>query len=178
MTGILAAISDLRKDLSNARNMAKEASKHQAVMQANIAKASSQLNALDMRLESLEKLPHEFRNATSSLQNEIEGLKKSSDERMASFEKASAAFKELTAKRIAELNRTAQTVPLLRERVIASEQQIGRILFDDAPQCVVLFGHHKCGSRFFRFEVFERIAEINDARVRSYKIVEPPFHYS
>lgn len=182
VTGILAAISDLRKDLANARNIAKEAKKHQAVMQANIAKASSQLNALDMRLETtqgrLEKLPGEFRNAVSSLRNEIGDLKKSSDERLASFEKDSAAFKESVGKRIAELNRTAQTVPLLRERVVASEQQIGRLLFGDAPQCVVLFGHHKCGSRFFRFEVFQRIAEINDARIRSYKIVEPPFHYS
>ena len=77
-----------------------------------------------------------------------------------------------------EVQPAVQKVSSLNERIIASEQQIGRIMFDDTPQCLVLFGHHKCGSRFFRFEVFQRIAELNDARIRSYKITEPPFHYS
>ncbi len=42
----------------------------------------------------------------------------------------------------------------------------------------MFFGHHKCAYRFFRLEVFGRIAESTGARTRRYEIKDPPFHYS
>lgn len=45
-----------------------------------------------------------------------------------------------------------------------------------APSCIVFFGHHKCASRFFRLEVFRRVAEMTSARIRGYEIRNPPFH--
>ena len=71
-----------------------------------------------------------------------------------------------------------KTGTMLQERVTAAERQIGAIKYPDAPDVFVFFGHHKCGSRFFRNEVFGRIAESTGARVRSYKIANPPHHYS
>jgi hypothetical protein len=67
---------------------------------------------------------------------------------------------------------------LLTERMKAAERQIGALKYPDAPDVFVFFGHHKCGSRFFRNQVFGRIAESTGARVRSYKIANPPHHYS
>lgn len=66
----------------------------------------------------------------------------------------------------------------LLERAQASERQIGALRYPDAPDVFVFFGHHKCASRFFRMEVFERIAESTGARTRKYEITDPPFHYS
>ena len=66
----------------------------------------------------------------------------------------------------------------LRERLAANEKQIGLIRYPNAPSCIVFFGHHKCGSRFFREEVFSHVAEMTGARVRGYEIQNPPFHYS
>lgn len=66
----------------------------------------------------------------------------------------------------------------LNERLAASERQIGALRYPDAPSTFVFFGHHKCASRFFRLEVFTRIAEATDARTRRYEIKDPPFHYS
>ena len=66
----------------------------------------------------------------------------------------------------------------LRERIATGERQIGDLRYPDASRCLVFFGHHKCASRFFRFEVFAQIAEMTGARVRRYVIREPPFHYS
>ena len=43
---------------------------------------------------------------------------------------------------------------------------------------IVFFGHHKCGSRFFRKRLLGRVAEDNGYRVVSYKITGDPFHYS
>ncbi|MCH8489188.1 MAG: glycosyltransferase [Oceanicaulis sp.] len=71
-----------------------------------------------------------------------------------------------------------KTGTMLQSRVAAAERQIGAIKYPDAPDVFVLFGHHKCGSRFFRNEVFGRIAESTGARVRQYKIDNPPHHYS
>ncbi len=66
----------------------------------------------------------------------------------------------------------------LRERVAAVENQLGALKYHDAPDVFVFFGHHKCASRFFRNEVFGRIAESTGARVRKYQIENPPHHYS
>ncbi|WP_276912462.1 FkbM family methyltransferase [Hyphomonas atlantica] len=66
----------------------------------------------------------------------------------------------------------------VESRVAAGERQIGEIKYPDAPQTMVLFGHHKCASRYFRDEIFARIAEMTDARVRRYHIDKPPFHHS
>lgn len=71
-----------------------------------------------------------------------------------------------------------KTGTMLQERVASAERQIGAIKYPDAPDVFVFFGHHKCGSRFFRNEVFGRIAESTGARVRKYHIANPPHHYS
>ncbi|MEM9706500.1 MAG: hypothetical protein AAF850_10545, partial [Pseudomonadota bacterium] len=61
---------------------------------------------------------------------------------------------------------------------VAAERQIGSILYPDSPNCVVFFGHHKCGSRFFRNQIFKQIADIKGARLRKYEVASPPFKYS
>ncbi|WP_421788186.1 sulfotransferase domain-containing protein [Hyphobacterium sp.] len=66
----------------------------------------------------------------------------------------------------------------LRERTEASERQIGALRYPEAPDVFVFFGHHKCASRFFRLEVFKRVADSTGARIRQYEIKDPPFHYS
>lgn len=72
----------------------------------------------------------------------------------------------------------AKNVSFLRKRVATSERQIGSLRYPDAPATLVFFGHHKCGSRFFRDQVFPIAAEATGARVRRYQIQNPPFHYS
>ena len=42
----------------------------------------------------------------------------------------------------------------------------------------VFFGHHKAASRFFRLSVFTPIARANGWEVVSYKVRNPPFHFS
>ena len=42
---------------------------------------------------------------------------------------------------------------------------------------LVYFGHHKCGSRFFRHEIFAPIAKLNRYSVVQYEVKEPIFHY-
>ena len=66
----------------------------------------------------------------------------------------------------------------LRERIAAGERQIGALRYQNPPDCFVFFGHHKCGSRFFRFEVFDTLIEKTGARLRHYQVQNPPFHYS
>ncbi|MAN45864.1 MAG: FkbM family methyltransferase [Alphaproteobacteria bacterium] len=66
----------------------------------------------------------------------------------------------------------------VESRISTGERQIGEIKYPDAPQTLVLFGHHKCASRYFRDEIFNRIAEMTDARIRRYHIDNPPFHHS
>lgn len=43
---------------------------------------------------------------------------------------------------------------------------------------IVFFGHHKCGSRFFRLRVLEPLAEMNGYEVVRYNIRSAPFHHS
>lgn len=42
----------------------------------------------------------------------------------------------------------------------------------------VFFGHHKCASRFFRLAVFVPMAQANGWDIVSYKIDNPPLHFS
>lgn len=63
-------------------------------------------------------------------------------------------------------------------RVNALDRQFSEIKYPDAAKCLVFFGHHKCGSRFFREEVFRRIADTQNADIIRYKITKPPYHYS
>ncbi|SDB37039.1 FkbM family methyltransferase [Bauldia litoralis] len=77
-----------------------------------------------------------------------------------------------------ELPASSKAAAFLHERVVAGERQIEAIRYPDAPACIVFLGHHKCGSRFFRKEVFGRVSEMTGAKIREYKIANPPFHYS
>jgi hypothetical protein len=43
---------------------------------------------------------------------------------------------------------------------------------------ICFFGHHKCGSRFFRHEVFGALARQDGLRLIAYKIEHPPFRFS
>ncbi|BAQ15707.1 FkbM family methyltransferase [Methyloceanibacter caenitepidi] len=72
----------------------------------------------------------------------------------------------------------ATELELLRERAVAAERQLGALRYPEAPPCIVFFGHHKCASRFFRFQLMSRVAEMSGAGVLKYEIENPPFHYS
>ena len=76
------------------------------------------------------------------------------------------------------LSEVNNVVDQIRQRIAAGERQIGEIKYPDAPRTIVLFGHHKCASRYFRDEIFTRVAEMTDSRVRRYKIEFPPFHHT
>jgi len=43
---------------------------------------------------------------------------------------------------------------------------------------VVFFGHHKCGSRFFRHSIMRPLAQANGRNVYGYKIDKPLYHFS
>ncbi len=43
---------------------------------------------------------------------------------------------------------------------------------------VVFFGHHKCGSRFFRNSIMKPLAAANGRNLYGYEIREPVFHFS
>lgn len=45
------------------------------------------------------------------------------------------------------------------------------------PNKIVFFGHHKCGSRFFRKTLLDTLARSNGYEVLSYSVEKPPFHY-
>lgn len=103
------------------------------------------------------------------------------------LEAAHETFSEKTRSEFADIetrleksgiDEKATCVTQLRERIAAGERQIGLLRYPKAPSCLVLFGHHKCGSRFFRTQIFTQAAAMTDARLRSYDVKTPPFHYS
>jgi tetratricopeptide (TPR) repeat protein len=47
----------------------------------------------------------------------------------------------------------------------------------NSPNLVVFFGHHKCGSRFFRFSVMKSFAETNMYDLVGYVVKDQPFHF-
>jgi len=81
------------------------------------------------------------------------------------------ALREVNESKLAEVDG-------LRARLASLEKQMDALCYPNAPTCIVFFGHHKCASRFFRFEVFEQLAEMIGARIRKYEVRNPPFHYS
>lgn len=46
-----------------------------------------------------------------------------------------------------------------------------------APEKIVFFGHHKCGSRFFRNTLLRPLMRANGYEVLAYQIKAPPFHF-
>lgn len=104
-------------------------------------------------------------------ENAFAKLVEDTDEALEAFRSAAAAADEHMQKLNASLAMASQ-------RIAAGERQLRALRYPDAPACVVFFGHHKCGSRFFRHEVFSRVAEATGARIRRYKIQSKPFHYS
>ncbi|MCC5997012.1 MAG: FkbM family methyltransferase [Oceanicaulis sp.] len=160
--------------------------------------------ALSGRQEALseyEKRLFEHADAgIEALREELKAVRQGLEQRLrAEVDEASAeALKSITerldalkeaqdvSKKALDIAKTARTNAAnvsksgdyLRERVAAVENQVGALKYPDAPDVFVFFGHHKCGSRFFRNEVFGRIAESTGARVRQYKIDNPPHHYS
>lgn len=76
------------------------------------------------------------------------------------------------------VHRTEFNAGLFSERLARSEQQTGQLMYPDSARVLVFFGHHKCGSRFFRNHVFSQIAQTTGSRVRRYEVIDPPFHYS
>ena len=94
-----------------------------------------------------------------------------------SIKAEAAALKDLRAETVSlsnatdalrkkDLPATVKDAAFLRERVAAGERQIAALRYPDAPSCLVFFGHRNCASRFFRFQVFERVAEMIGARIR------------
>lgn len=134
-------------------------------------KIATQAQGLAKKLEEvsadLKSLSSQVENSASSISAEIKAL----DSKIKESEKAKDDLKR-------SLNEQAKAGKHLRERVAASERQIGIMRYPDAPSCIVYFGHHKCASRFFRFETFVQIAEMVDGRIRRYEIKNPPFHYT
>ncbi len=94
------------------------------------------------------------------------------------IERTQVSATENKKKLLAEVEKLGVSERRLRERVASGERQIGELKYPNSPDCVVLFGHHKCASRFFRREIFSMIAEMTGARLRQYKIDNPPFHYT
>ncbi len=43
---------------------------------------------------------------------------------------------------------------------------------------IIFFGHHKCGSRFFRLVILAKFAQLNDYEQHSYKITRPPYFFN
>lgn len=142
----------------------------------------------------------EIKTAKSALKAEIAhvaALTKSVDEALsAKFKKDIAVAAEVLRQERAEdkeelerayikiesaLNKELETgkhgIARLRERIAASERQIGDMRYPDAPSTFVFFGHHKCASRLFRSEVFTAVADATGARVRQYQVKDSPFHY-
>lgn len=136
---------------------------------------------LDMNRRETARLNAEMRAAIKSAadaraelaemltQKRVAGFMRMDEELAGIRERAEVLHKQI-------LVRTAE-IPRLRERIAASERQIGALRFPDAPGTLVFFGHHKCASRFFRAEIFTTIAEATGARIRQYKIEHPPFHF-
>ncbi len=175
-----AAKATAEKALQDAIATAKEVSQvNGEVLRSEIADAKS---AVEKALAGA--IAHSSQSAQSAreaLKAEIETSKSADDALRAEINKAATLAKNAEAaatssrKEISVRNREAQ---LLRERVAASERQIGAMRFPNAPTTLVFFGHHKCASRFFRNEVFAIAAEATGSQVRKYEIKEPPFHYS
>ncbi|MEP1145148.1 MAG: FkbM family methyltransferase [Henriciella sp.] len=90
------------------------------------------------------------------------------------FDSMSSSIKGLTGRAL-ELERQSRQS---ETRANAIDRQIGEAKYPDASGSLAFFGHHKCGSRFFREEVFKRIAETRNAEIIRYKVENPPYHYS
>ena len=133
------------------------------------------------RMEQAEKNLRDEREAREALSPERDNVTKGLEARMAVLERSLRSAEEATSTlgaKVAGLESAEATASkLLRQRVTATENQIGEIRYPNSPACIVLFGHHKCGSRFLREELFMRVAEVTQRRVRRYKVTDPPFHY-
>lgn len=149
-------------------------------LHAEVSEATSQsLSQLNARIEAA---AHAAGEADAGLREEIKALRALlNDDIKAPLEALTATSKQALDIATGVQKTTGvfrRTGSMLQSRIAAAERQIGAIKYPDAPDVFVFFGHHKCGSRFFRSEVFGRIAESTGARVRSYKIANPPHHYS
>ena len=128
------------------------------------AEVTEQIKALETTLKSDLSQASEVHEAARV---EIDGLEK----RIEAAQAGVAASKT-------EIDSYATKIAHVRERIAMGERQIGSLRYPDAPATLIFFGHHKCASRFFRAEVFAMAAEATGARVRRYKIKNPPFHCS
>jgi len=122
------------------------------------------------------------KGTTSELIARLDVLKKALDDELKPQVGEAREIAASARNEAAEVKKAVQIGEILnsrlRERAEASERQIGALRYPDAPDVFVYFGHHKCASRFFRYEVFGRIAESTGARTRKYEITNAPFHYS
>ena len=116
--------------------------KTHAVVKGDLADLASSIRAEAAALKGLRAETVTLSNETVTLKNATDALRK----------------KDLPA--------TVKDAAFLRERVAAGERQIAALRYPDAPSCLVFFGHRNCASRFFRFQVFERVAEMTGARIR------------
>ncbi|WP_375202104.1 FkbM family methyltransferase [Hyphococcus sp.] len=137
-------------------------------------RAAAMQNRHDKHAEVLKHELKTITDQTTQSRHDLAALQKSSErltQKLDSAETFSAETRKLAYMRAIEIGR-------VEDRAAAAERQIGLMRYPNAPHCFVLFGHHKCGSRFFRNQVFGRIAEATEARVRKYEIRNRPFHYS
>lgn len=131
--------------------------------------------------EEYEKKLLLFYNALEANEQEIHLLKQETQplKRETILLTDKAALAESNTKKLQDRAATIEReTRFLTERAASVDRQLRVIRFPEAPQCIAFFGHHKCASRFFRQEVFARIAETHEAEVLRYKIEEPPYHYS
>ena len=75
-------------------------------------------------------------------------------------------------------HQTKEQLSRVSERIAFSERRVSQLRFPDTPSSIVLFAHHICASRFFRFQVFTQLAKSVGARIRKYEVVSPPFHFT
>ncbi len=181
-------LGKLRIDASKLRiDLGKTAdAQTQALLDQSVRAQGQNIRELNVRLE-VESA--ENRTLKSALNESVTSFKSGIAEARSTSEIAEKSLKEnivsLTQKLKAvdgrlqtDLGSQIASTNRLRERIVAGERQIGGIRYPNAPSCIVLFGHHKCGSRFFRNEIFLQIAAMVGAQVRKYEISNPPFHYS
>jgi len=176
----------LRKQADEAKHRLKTSTDEASKLRSRLDKLLTEIAALKtgaaahtMRLGEIEQDGQAAAKRLKAEIDEVVSRGAACDEALKSeITKAVEAMNARAAIQKRELNFGGRRINFLRERVAAGERQIGMMRYPNAPPCIVFFGHHKCGSRFFRHQIFAQIAEMTGARIRRYVVKEPPFHYS
>lgn len=168
------SLGDLEAQLARTMDQLDQTGNELDTLRIGESKLEKQVSQTIERVQTSERAIEAISESTQLLNKRTDGLSGQKEQILTKLDITSQSIKSLASRALVVENRARSNM----YRAGAADRQISAIRYNDSPQCFVFLGHHKCGSRFFRNEVFRRIAETYEAETLRYEIKSPPFHFS